>query len=301
MVQILVCLTQRHDPRLVALAVLICAIACATVVAMLARAMKNAGISRAAWIVAATFSFGSGVWALHFIAMLAFQTRMSVAYDVSWTVFSILAAIIGTLPGLALFLASPRHPLAALVGGAIVGLAITAMHFTGMMAMRLGAIVMFQRPYVIAAIIVGAVSAALALFVVGRWQTTAGRLAGGLLLAFAIIAMHFTGMTAVVLVPVLGPGIAPGDAVFTPALLATAVAAISTLVLLAGLMFAVIDARMERRDLAEAWRLRQIADSAFEGLMIVKSRPNATPFSRPIPTPFGVRNSVSGGAYPRSA
>ena len=33
----------------------------------------------------------------------------------------------------------------------------------------------------------------------------------------------------------------------------------------------------------------------------VKSRPNATPFSRPIPTPFGVRNSVSGGAYPRSA
>ncbi len=37
------------------------------------------------------------------------------------------------------------------------------------------------------------------------------------------------------------------------------------------------------------------------GLLIVKSRPNATPFSRPIPTPFGVRNSVSGGAYPRSA
>ncbi len=268
MVQILVCLTQRHDPRLVALAVLICAIACATVVAMLARAMKNAGISRAAWAVAATFSFGGGVWALHFIAMLAFQTRMSVAYDVSWTVFSILAAIIGTLPGFALFLASPRHPLAALVGGAIVGLGITAMHFTGMMAMRLGAIVMFQRPYVIAAIIVGAVSAALALFVVGRWQTTAGRLAGGLLLAFAIIAMHFTGMTAVVLVPVLGPGIAPGNAVLTPALLAIAVASVSVLILLAGLMFALIDARAERRDAAEAERLRQIADSAFEGLLI---------------------------------
>ncbi len=268
MVQIFTCLTQRHDPRLVALAVLICAIACATVVAMLTRAMKNAGTNRAFWAIAATFSFGSGVWALHFVAMLAFQTRMSVAYDVSWTVFSILVAILGTLPGFALFLTAPRHPLPALVGGAIVGLGITAMHFTGMMAMRLGAIVMFQRPYVIAAIIVGAASGALALFVVGRWQTIAGRLAGGVLLAFAIVAMHFTGMTAVVLVPVLGPGIAPGDAVFTPALLAIAVAAISTLILLTGLMLAVIDARMERRDLAEAWRLRQIADSAFEGLMI---------------------------------
>lgn len=268
MLQILACLTERHDPRLVALAALICAVACATVVAMLTRAMKTAGIGRAAWAAAAAFSFGSGVWALHFIAMLAFQTRMPVAYDVSWTVFSILVAIIGTLPGFALFLVSPRHPLPALIGGAIVGLGITAMHFTGMMAMRLGAVVMFQRPYVIAAIIVGTVSGALALFVAGRWQTIAGRLVGGLLLAFAIIAMHFTGMTAVVLLPVLGPGVAPGDAVFTPALLAVAVAAVSTLVLLAGLAFAVIDARMERRDLAEAWRLRQIADSAFEGLMI---------------------------------
>jgi diguanylate cyclase (GGDEF)-like protein/PAS domain S-box-containing protein len=268
MIRVLACLTQQHDPRLIALAVLICAIACITVVAMLTRAMKNRGMGRAAWTIAATFAFGSGVWALHFIAMLAFQAHMPVAYDVSWTVFSILVAIIGTLPGFALFLSAPRRPLVALLGGTIVGLGITAMHFTGMMAMRLGAIVIFQRSYVIAAIIVGAAFGALALFVAGRWQTRAGRLLGGLLLAFAIVAMHFTGMTAVVLAPVLGPGIAPGDAVFTPALLAIAVAAISSLILLAGLMFALIDARMERRDLAETWRLRQIADSAFEGLMI---------------------------------
>ena len=268
MTRVLACLTQQHDPRLIALAVFICAIACITVVAMLTRALKNRGMGRAAWTIAATFAFGSGVWALHFIAMLAFQAHMPVAYDVSWTVFSILVAIIGTLPGFALFLSAPRRPLVALLGGTIVGLGITAMHFTGMMAMRLGAVVIFQRPYVIAAITVGAVFGALALFVAGRWQTRAGRLLGGLLLAFTIVAMHFTGMTAVVLAPVLGPGIAPGDAVFTPALLAIAVAAISSLILLAGLMFALIDARMEQRDRAETWRLRQIADSAFEGLMI---------------------------------
>ncbi len=268
MTRVLACLTQQHDPRLIALAVFICAIACITVVAMLTRALKNRGMGRAAWTIAATFAFGSGVWALHFIAMLAFQAHMPVAYDVSWTVFSILVAIIGTLPGFALFLSAPRRPLVALLGGTIVGLGITAMHFTGMMAMRLGAVVIFQRPYVIAAITVGAVFGALALFVAGRWQTRAGRLLGGLLLAFAIVAMHFTGMTAVVLAPVLGPGIAPGDAVFTPALLAIAVAAISSLILLAGLMFALIDARMEQRDRAETWQLRQIADSAFEGLMI---------------------------------
>ena len=83
MIQVLACLTQQHDPRLIALAVLICAVACITVVAMLTRAMKNSGMGRAAWTIAATFAFGSGVWALHFVAMLAFQAHMPVAYDVS--------------------------------------------------------------------------------------------------------------------------------------------------------------------------------------------------------------------------
>ncbi len=268
MLAIFACLTERHDLRLVALAALICAIACTTVVAMLARAMQSQGKARATWAVAAAVSFGGGVWALHFIAMLAFQARMSVAYDIGWTAFSILVAIIGTLPGLALFLARPRNPAIAALGGAIVGLAITAMHFTGMEAMRLGALVMYQQYYVIAAILVGAVIAALALVVVGRWQTLPGRLTGGLLLALAVVAMHFTGMTAVVLAPVLGPGVAPGNAVLTPALLAVTVASVSALMLFTGLMFAIIDARAEERDAAEAQRLRQIADSAFEGLMI---------------------------------
>jgi diguanylate cyclase (GGDEF)-like protein/PAS domain S-box-containing protein len=268
MLQVIACLTERHDLRLVALAALVCGIACATFIAMLTRVIVAHGRLRALWAFGAAIAFGSGVWALHFIAMLAFQTRVSVAYDISWTIFSVLVAIIGTLLGLALFLARPQSRVIAALGGAIIGLAIVAMHFSGMMAMRLGAMVMFQRPYVIAAIVIGPALASLALVVLGRWQTLTGRIGSGLIFALAVIATHFTGMTAVVLVPMLGPGSASGNPLLTPGLLALAVAAVSTLILSAGLTLAMIDLRAERRDAAESARLRQIADAAFEGLLI---------------------------------
>ncbi len=265
MLRVLACMTERHDPGLVLLAALICALASGTVVMMLARGLASAGRSRAAWTVGAAIAFGSGVWAVHFVAMLGYQSRMATAYDVFWTTLSLLIATLGTLPCLALFLFRPRNPLVAALSGAGLGLAITGMHFTGMMAMRLGAIVMFDRRYVAAALVLAVGFSALALVVAGRWQTALGRLFAGVLLVLAIIGMHFTGMTAVALVPGLGNGIAPPNAVLTPDLLAIAV---SALVLLAGFTLALWDARLARRDAAEVLRIRQLADAAFEGLVI---------------------------------
>jgi len=244
MLSVLACMTERHDPRLVLLATLICALASGTVVVMLARGLASAGRSRAAWTVGAAIAFGSGVWAVHFVAMLGYLSRMATAYDVSWTTLSLLIATLGSLPGIALFLFRPRNPLVAALGGAGLGLAITGMHFTGMMAMRLGAIVMFDRRYVAAALVLAVGFSALALVVAGRWQTALGRLLAGVLLALAVIGLHFTGMTAVALVPGLGSGIAPPDAVLTPDLLAIAVSAVSALVLLAGFTLALWDARL---------------------------------------------------------
>jgi len=64
-------------------------------------------------------------------------------------------------------------------------------------------------------------------------------------------------------------------------------------------------AEIEKRAEVIAVAIRKIADTRPKSLikkseivsaeeLNVKSRPNATPFSRPIPTPLGVRNSVSG-------
>uniref|UniRef100_A0A8J4M5M7 EAL domain-containing protein n=1 Tax=Acidicaldus sp. TaxID=1872105 RepID=A0A8J4M5M7_9PROT len=268
MLRVLACMTERHDPELVLLATLICALASGTVVLMLARGLASVGRSRAAWTVGAAIAFGSGVWAVHFVAMLGYQPGIATAYDVSWTTLSLLIATLGALPGIALFLFRPRNPIIAALSGAMLGLAITGMHFTGMMAMRLGAIVMFDRRYVAAALVLAVGFSALALVVAGRWQTALGRLLAGVLLVLAIIGLHFTGMTAVALVPVLGNGIAPPDAVLTPDLLAIAVSAVSALVLLAGFTLALWDARLARRDAAEVLRIRQLADAAFEGLVI---------------------------------
>src|SRR3546814_18992497 len=70
---------------------------------------------------------GCGVWATHFIAMLAYRTPMLVGYDVPLTVLSALIAVCLSGVGLWLVLRGWR-----LLGGVICGAMIGAMHYTGM-------------------------------------------------------------------------------------------------------------------------------------------------------------------------
>lgn len=52
-----------------------------------------------AWIAAASVAMGGGIWSMYFIAMLAFQTAMPVAYDFAQTLLSLLLAIAVTAAG----------------------------------------------------------------------------------------------------------------------------------------------------------------------------------------------------------
>src|ERR1700684_2661983 len=90
------CFGQAYDGRLVALAAFICVIACFTTVSLLARAQLVEGRARGLWLGAAALIFGSGVWSLHFVAMLAFMPGFPISYDLFHTSRSIGVAIVGT-------------------------------------------------------------------------------------------------------------------------------------------------------------------------------------------------------------
>jgi NO-binding membrane sensor protein with MHYT domain len=116
------CITQEHDLRLVVLAGVMCLFSCATAMSMLARA--RAGENRALWVGGAGLVAGCGIWATHFVAMLAYQAGFPFAYNVGLTVLSVLIAVALCAVGFALAL-SARF---AAYGGAVAGGAIGAMH-----------------------------------------------------------------------------------------------------------------------------------------------------------------------------
>ena len=73
MIRVLTCLTFEHDLRLVAVAGVICFFSSLSAITLFHRARAAKGRGRAAWVVAAGFAAGSGIWATHFIAMLAYD------------------------------------------------------------------------------------------------------------------------------------------------------------------------------------------------------------------------------------
>jgi NO-binding membrane sensor protein with MHYT domain len=136
MFRVLTCLTTEHDWRLVIVAGVVCFLASLTAISMFNRARATEDRSRAGWIVAAGAATGCGIWATHFIAMLAYDPGISVAYNLGLTALSLLAAAVVTGAGLSVAVYVPGR-WGGPVAGAIVGGGIACMHYTGMWAVEL--------------------------------------------------------------------------------------------------------------------------------------------------------------------
>jgi diguanylate cyclase (GGDEF)-like protein/PAS domain S-box-containing protein len=200
MFRVFTCLTETHDLRLVALAGAICFLASFAAVTLLRHAGTARGRMRAAWIVISAFASGCGIWATHFIAILAYDPGVVVGYRVGLTILSLLAAVIVTGAGFAVAVTRPVR-WASPLGGAIVGAGVACMHYLGMNALELPGRVTWQPDLVIASVVLGVVLGAAALVVAARHGGMPRTLAAATLLTLAIVSLHFTAMGAVVIVP----------------------------------------------------------------------------------------------------
>src|ERR1700731_220570 len=124
------CITNQHDLRLVGLAAVICALASFTAISLLQHVRRSNGSMRLVWLFVSATSTGFGIWATHFIAMLAFSPGLPTAYNIALTVLSLFAAVALTGAGLAVAITSISGA-GAWLGGAMVGGGIAAMHYTG--------------------------------------------------------------------------------------------------------------------------------------------------------------------------
>ena len=84
------CIANDHDLRLVLLAGIICAISALTAVSFLQHIRASKGVIRRTWITVAAVATGFGIWATHFIAMLAFAPVLPSAYDLPLTLLSLI-------------------------------------------------------------------------------------------------------------------------------------------------------------------------------------------------------------------
>ncbi|WP_354040834.1 EAL domain-containing protein [Devosia sp. UYZn731] len=255
----------HHDLRLVVLAALICALSAFAGVTLLSHAQKlRPGRTRAIWLAIAAGSVGFGIWATHFVAMLAFAIGMPTGYDLWMTLLSLALAIVVTGGGFWVATAGSRRSDKAL-GGAIVGIGIAGMHYVGMIALMIGGNIAWDTTLVTASLLLGIVFGAAALLVAALGTGVKSRFGGTALLTLGICAMHFTGMGAAGMQNCYAI-VSAADA--TPEYLGIAVAIGSIMVLLTALMALRLDLREEKRAALEGHRMRGLADAAVEGLIV---------------------------------
>jgi diguanylate cyclase len=281
MLTVYTCLVAEHDLRLVALAAVICALASYTAIGLLHHMRKSTAVGmRRAWLAVSATSTGFGIWATHFIAMLAFSPGIPTAYNMALTGLSLVVAILLTGTGLALAVksmpgrnATGWHALGAnnwaggaLLGGTIVGGGIAAMHYTGMAAFETMGRITWDPVLVAASVALGIVIGAVALPVGLRRDALKWKCLGALLLTLAICSLHFTAMGAAAVVP--DPAVQLSETALPSGLLAVAVALASFIIVVLALGGVTLEMREQRRQQLEADRMRGLANAAVEGLVV---------------------------------
>ena len=169
---------------------------CAVGLTCVARARATSGLGSTAWLILGALSIGgTGIWVMHFVAMLGFHVRGSVTtFDIPLTIASGLLAIVVVGIGLAVVrMAGPRIvPLIA--SGLITGLGIAAMHYLGMRALRVGVEITYDPVMVGLSVLVAVVAATLGLWLATTVRGVAAGAGAAVIMGIAVSGMHYTGM-----------------------------------------------------------------------------------------------------------
>ncbi|GAA2223183.1 MULTISPECIES: MHYT domain-containing protein [Streptomyces] len=162
------------------------------------RALATTGRSRRNWLVTAASAIGSGIWTMHFVAMLGFGvTGTDIRYDVPLTLLSLLVAMVVVCAGVFAVGYGKDRGRALLVGGLTTGLGVASMHYLGMAAVRLHGDVTYDPLLVALSVLIAVVAATAALWAALNIKSPVAVTIASLIMGAAVSSMHYTGMFAV--------------------------------------------------------------------------------------------------------
>jgi len=195
-----------YDYQLVTLSVVVAVIASQISLAIASRIRAHRS-QVTVWLLGGAMAMGIGIWAMHFIGMLAYHLPIPLGYDIPLTLFSLLLAIISSMIALYVIFSSERldwsnNALSALMMGA----GIAGMHYTGIYAMRMSPPIEFDTTLFVASLAIAYIASLFAIrfaFVYSTSETFFDLKKGvaALIMGTAIAGMHYTAMEAQIIAP----------------------------------------------------------------------------------------------------
>jgi NO-binding membrane sensor protein with MHYT domain len=162
------------------------------------RSVRNKHSFKAGWLALGATSIGSGIWTMHFIAMMGFSVdEVPITYDRGITFASLAVAIV--MVGVGVFIVGYRGAtrMSLITAGTVTGLGVASMHYLGMEGMRLQGSLQYDTFTVSLSVVIAVVAATAALWAAVSVHGFLASLGASLIMGVAVTGMHYTGMAAV--------------------------------------------------------------------------------------------------------
>jgi NO-binding membrane sensor protein with MHYT domain len=192
---------SSYNSLLVLFSLLVAILASYTALDMAGHISSAQGRAARWWLAGGACAMGTGIWSMHFIGMLAFSLPIPLGYDPATTVLSLLIAIASS--AFVLWLVARKElPWSRLVCGAVLmGAGVSAMHYTGMAAMRMAPGIQYVPSLFILSVVIAIVASGAALWIAYNLRRLSPRVrplraGAAIVMGFAIVGMHYTGMMA---------------------------------------------------------------------------------------------------------
>ncbi|WP_203657083.1 MHYT domain-containing protein [Actinocatenispora rupis] len=203
-----------------------------------ARARVLTGPGRRGWLTVAAVSLGgTGIWVMHFIAMLGFSINDTVIrYNMLLTVVSALVAIVAVGAGLGVVGNDARKLHRIALAGVLTGIGVAGMHYLGIAAIVMPASISYEPILFTLSVLIAVVASAVALWFTLVIKGRAATLAAAAVMGVAVCGMHYVGMAAMRLTPDAQADISVGTTfnnLLPPVLLVTSIVTVVLLIFVA--------------------------------------------------------------------
>ena len=254
----------NYDPVLVVLSIAIATFA--SFAALLVSRQVSTVVKVAArrwWTLIGGLCLGLGIWAMHFVGMLAFSLPCSTSYDPVITMLSTIPGILASV--LAIHIISRNDMLShvrLIVGGLLIGAGIGAMHYSGMAALRLNGLIRYDVKLFLLSIVVAVLLAMLALWIrLGAKSCGTSRCMwlSATVMGLAVSGMHYTAMTAAYFIREGDPSATTQG--ISPFFLAAIVLSVTSLMV----VMTIVATLVKRLNLSKFWRFYRLLGLLIAG------------------------------------
>lgn len=129
-------MSGEYNKGFVTISIILACVASFTALSLNERLKKQSFIDSRIWITLASFALAFGIWAMHYMGMLAYSLPIKVKYDVFYTVVSMIPIVLTSIFAFTIINSKVMTYSKAVISSLLITFGVSSLHYIGMVSME---------------------------------------------------------------------------------------------------------------------------------------------------------------------